>query len=527
MKKSLISILCLSFLCCLFVFAACKNDKNYREGVYEYVSDYKSVACNVMQGENIELHVENGVTVSKDKIAEMYDAFKEIYDKLDKAFGLKTQIKCYVIADEYILGENKAVYQNNVLLCNESVIKGNDCKRALTAAYIRSTELWKQYGAYARVFGYDYDNNVLKQYYSSGNDLELTLFQAYFIDDFSDTGTSDIAIRTACSFGDFLIENYGYEKFISANLTDYRTEYLKYLGVDREFSVDLDLSWLDGAEYSRKFLSYPLVIKTANRTYNLDAFSSARDTASFDTPERVLYHLSVGNAELEKIMNFIKENAPESYEFANKRYEGNLEYYVSDGEIKTCCDVGTGKIYLLDPSEFIHETIHAITLQNNPTVEAWIGEGVAEYLSRYVSKHVSDINNRFYLSFTDKNLTGSIADFAAAVNRLYEEKGGKFDSLSAFDFALIEECIGITTLKDESYKTRINFPYATTPIYKTYACTNKDGNALTYPEAYTLTKYLIDKYGFSSVIKSCINYDIERDFRNNYDILISNFIKSI
>lgn len=55
----------------MFVFAACKDDKNYREGVYEYIPDYKSATCNVMQGENIELHVENGVSVSKDKIAEM------------------------------------------------------------------------------------------------------------------------------------------------------------------------------------------------------------------------------------------------------------------------------------------------------------------------------------------------------------------------------------------------------------------------------------------------------------------------
>lgn len=527
MRKSLISILCLSFLCCLFLFAACKDDRNYREGVYEYVPDYKSVTSNIMQGENIELHVENGISESKDKITEIYGVFDGIYDKLDKAFGLKTQIKCYVIADEYILGESKAVYQNNVLLCNESVIRSNDFKRGVTAAYIRSTELWKQYGAYAHVFGCEYDNNLLKQYYSNGNDLELTLFQAYFIDDFSDTDTSDIAIRTACSLGDFLIENYGYEKFISANLTDYRTEYLKYLGVDRKFSVDFDLSWLDGAEYSQKFLSYPLVIKTANRAYNLDALSSKRETASFDTPERVLYHLSEGEAELEKILIFIKENAAESYEFVSKRYAENIEYYISDSEIKTCCDVGARKIYLLDPSEFIHETIHAITLQNNPTAEAWIGEGVAEYLSRYVSKHVSDINNRFYLSFTDKTLTGSIADFVSEVNSLYEEKGGKFDNLSKFDFALIEECIGITTLKDESFKSRIQFPCATNPIYKTYACLNKDGNALTYPEAYAFTKYLIDKYGFSSVIKSCKNYDLKRDFENDYDGLFNDFKESV
>lgn len=524
MKKNLISILCLSLLSCLLLFASCKENKNFREGVYEYIPDYKSTTCNIMANEKIELHVENDVDESKNEIAEIFDILNGDYDKLDRAFGLKTNIKCYVIADEYILGKNKAAYQNGVLLCNENIIKNGDYKKVFTAAYIRSTEFWKQYGAYAHVFGCEYDNSNLKQYYLIGNDLALTLFQAYFVEEFSDN--IDIAVQTAYSFGEFLINSFGFEKFIYANLTDYRTEYLKYLGINREFNIDLDLSWLGGAEYSEKFMSYPLVIKTPNRTYNLDAFSSIRETANFDTSERVLYHLSEGNAELDKILSFIKENASESYDFVSKRYAEKLEYYISDSEIKTCCDVGARKIYLLDPSEFIHETIHLITLQNNPTSEAWIGEGVAEYLSRYISKHVSDINNRFYLSFTDKTLTGSITDFVSSVNTLYEEKGGKFDSLSEFDFALIEECIGITTLKDESIKSQIKFPYATTPIYKIYACTNKDGNVLTYPEAYAFTKYLIDKCGFSSVIKSCINYDTERDFGENYDTLINDFKES-
>ena len=135
--------------------------------------------------------------------------------------------------------------------------------------------------------------------------------------------------------------------FSSSNLTDYRTEYLSFLGINRKFNIPFDLSWLDEAIYSQKFLSYPLVISTANRIYNLDAFSSKRETASFDTPERVLYHLSAGNAECAKIMNYIKSNAPDSYDFVNQRYSDNLEYFVSDREIKTYCDVNNRKIYLL------------------------------------------------------------------------------------------------------------------------------------------------------------------------------------
>lgn len=525
MRKRLILIICLSLLSCLIVFSACNKDKNYQTKVYEYIPYYKSTTCNILKDKNIELHVENSVSNSKDEISDLINLMQDDYSILTRVFNLDTQIKCYIIADEYILGNDKAVYQNEVLICNESAVKSGGYRKAFAGAYIQSTEYWKQYGAYAHAFNCEYSNEEIKEHYANDKDLELTLFSAYFIDDFNDN--TDNAIKTAYSFSNFVISTYGYKNFINANLTDYRTEYLSFLGINREFNIPFDLSWLDGAIYSQKFLSYPLVISTANRVYNLDAFSSKRETASFDTPERVLYHLSAGNAECSKILNYIKMNATDSYNFVNQRYSDSLEYFISDSEIKTCCDVNNRKIYLHDPSEYVHETIHAVTLKSNPTDEAWIGEGVAEYLSRYVSKRISDINNRFYLSFTDKTLTGGIADFVNTVNTRYQNNGGTFDTLSEFDFALIEKCIGEITLKDSSYKSRITFPYATNAICKIYSCTSKGGNVLTYPEAYAFTYYLIEKYGFNNVLNCCINYNFDGVFGSNYNIVMDEFMKSI
>ena len=525
MRKRLILIICLSLLSCLIVFSACNKGKKYQTKVYEYIPYYKSTTCNILKDKNIELHVENSVSNSKDEISDLINLMQDDYSTLTSVFNLDTQIKCYIIADEYILGNDKAVYQNEVLICNESAVKSGGYRKAFAGAYIQSTEYWKQYGAHAHAFNCEYSNEEIKEHYANDKDLELTLFSAYFIDDFNDN--TDNAIKTAYSFSDFVINTYGYENFINANLTDYRTEYLSFLGINRKFNIPFDLSWLDEAIYSQKFLSYPLVISTANRIYNLDAFSSKRETASFDTPEKVLYHLSAGNAECAKILNYIKSNAPDSYDFVNQRYSDNLEYFVSDSEIKTCCDVNNRKIYLLDPSEYVHETIHAVTLKSNPTDEAWIGEGVAEYLSRYVSKHISDVNNRFYLSFTDKTLTGGIADFVNTVNTRYQNNGGKFDTLSEFDFALLAKCIGETTLKDNSYKSRITFPYATNAICKIYSCTSKGGNVLTYPEAYAFTYYLIEKYGFNNVLNCCINYNFDGVFGSNYNIVMDEFMKSI
>ena len=148
-------------------------------------------------------------------------------------------------------------------------------------------------------------------------------------------------------------------------------------------------------------------------------------------------------------------------------------------------------------------------------------------MSRYVSRHISDINNRFYLSFTDKNLTGNIKEFVDTVNGLYCDRGGKFGDLSEFDFALLAECIGETTLKNNRYKSQIEFPYATASICEFYGCTSKDGNVLTYPEAYAFTKYLIEKYGFDKALKCCINYDPKGVFGADYAALISEYMSII
>lgn len=525
MKKFSVIALCLSCFACLLAFSACDKNKSYRTGVYEYIPDLYDASCNIMTDENIELHVERTASDSKREISDFMKRLKADYSKLENAFGLKTHIKCFVITDERALDGEQAIYNDGAIICNKDSLVNDDYARAFTAAYIRSTEPWKQYAAYAYAYNVGYDNDKLKRYYADGKDTELTLFSAYFIDEFSDT--ADIAIETAYSFGNFVINKYGYDNFIAANLTAYRDEYLKSLGLDRGFGVSFDLKWLDDAKYSRKFSSYPLVIKTANRVYNLDAFSSKRETASFDSPERVLYHLSAGNTECNKILNYIKDNAPDGYDFVSEKYADTIEYYISADEIKTCCDVDGRKIFLCDPSEFVHETVHAITLKHNPTDNAWIGEGIAEYLSRFVSEQISDINNRFYLSFTDKTLTGNIKEFVDTVNGLYCDRGGKFGDLSEFDFALLAECIGETTLKNNRYKSQIEFPYATASICEFYGCTSKDGNVLTYPEAYAFTKYLIEKYGFDKALKCCINYDPKGVFGADYAALINEYMSII
>lgn len=145
-----------------------------------------------------------------------------------------------------------------------------------------------------------------------------------------------------------------------------------------------------------------------------------------------------------------------------------------------------------------------------------MSEGLAEYFSRAVSTKICDINYRFYDSFTSTSLSGNLKKFVDLVNDKYENMGGSFDSIETFNFALMEEAIGLTTILYPQYKSQITFPYATNSIYQAYKCSHTDENKLTYPEAYVFTKYLIDKYGLDKVLQCCSAYDFEKVFGKAY-----------
>ena len=417
------------------------------------------------------------------------------------------------------------------LLCiRDSIITDGSYKLFLTAAYLNTTETWKQYAACQYAFSlWDTEDIDFKDYYAdNANLLSLTLFTAYFNENFSDKKTIDIAKQTSYDFGNFVLTTYGINKFLSADLTQYRQEWLDSIQCSQHFDIPFDLSWLVGAQYSQKFLQYPIVIITSNRTYYLDDFYNARPTASFDTAERVLYHLSQGYSESVKMLEYIHDNAPNNYSSAKKKFQSRMEYYISDRELRTSCDVDKSKIYLLDPSEYVHETTHAITLSENPTDAAWLCEGIAEYFSRNVSAQITDINYRFYESFTLPNLSGSLKEFVDTVNAQYKNMGGNFNSIDTFNFALMEEAIGITTILFPKYKTQITFPYATNSIRQSYFYASyTDENKLTYPEAYAFTKYLIKEYGLDNVLKCCLSYDFEKIFGKSYSDIFTTYCSTI
>ena len=166
---------------------------------------------------------------------------------------------------------------------------------------------------------------------------------------------------------------------------------------------------------------------------------------------------------------------------------------------------------------------------------------VYEYIPHYKSTTCNILKDKNIELHVENSVSNSKDEISDLINLMQDDysiltsvfnldtqiKCYTFDTLSEFDFALLAKCIGETTLKDNSYKSRITFPYATNAICKIYSCTSKGGNVLTYPEAYAFTYYLIEKYGFNNVLKCCIDYNFDGVFGSDYSVIMDEFMQNI
>ena len=531
MKKIITTILSLAFAFCLSAgLVGCK--KEYSENGREYIDGYGNINTVSLKRGDIELYVEDTICESKEETEAIFVQLENDYNTLKSVFDLQTKIKVYVIEDDYVLGDTHGAYIDGKVLCNLDIIYDGTYRTYFTGAYLKTSEPWKYYGASEYVFGEpSNDTETLTSYYLDENNLlTLSLFAAYFNDSFADTETIEIAKTTAKALTKYVIDTHGKQTFMNAGLPDYRQEWLTFIGVDKAFNIPYDISWLDNAVYSQKLLQYPLVIKTENRIYHLDSFSAKRESAAFDTPETVLKHLSVGYSETQGILEYVKSQTynGEAYQFMQNKFDKTIEYYISDREVGTEANVNESKVYLLDPSEYVHETIHILTLQENIRAGAYLAEGVAEYFSREICNEPSDIDYRMYLSFTEETVSGTLGEFVEEVKSQYNSIGGVFTSFEEFEFHLLEKAIAYITLNKPTYKNEIRFPYATTSIENMRSpAMVYEGNHLTYPEAYLFTSYLIEQYGIEKVLNCCIDYNFNGVFGVDHFDAFEQFYQTI
>lgn len=516
--------------------ASCSSNSHiFSKTEYEH-TDYGILTTYTVKRGSIELHIEEKLYSSQEQAEFMLDQIEKDYQTLEDIFHLKTKITVYVIADAYILGKEHGVYINDRVYCNAGIIVSGEYRQFLTAAYIDVTDPWKEYGAYRYAFHKSVEEDELLSYYGDENNLlNLTLFAAYFKSEFAEAQTIDIAQRTAASLSRFIIEKYGLNSFKKAELTEYRQEWLDSKGIKQNFAVPFELSWLDGAVYSSS-VSYPLIIETKNRLYNLDSVSSVRESASMDTAERVLYQLSEGYSGILSVLEHVKLYAPKMYKKVSARFNEKITYNISEDVDATGADPTKNKVDLYNPGEYVHETAHMISLPKSFGGIGWLAEGLAVYFDNEVSEKIGDMNDRYYESFMGESLKKLYPDFSAFTEELlenYTSRGGSMASVKDMDFALLERSIAHLTLTKPEWKGKIrkDVPILAMSVSEKSAwySSSMEGNDLTYFESYLFVKYLMGRFGLDDVLSLSFadNYNFEKAFGSAYSTIFTEFLSEV
>ncbi len=501
------------------LFSACRQQEKEIDAPYMGTLSVVEEA-----GEHVTLYVEKTVYQSKEAKGWLERA-ESAYTKFYSAFGIDRCAELRVIEDEYALGEDGVALCDGFAYCNPSAFETGEYLFAFAGEYLQRSESWKRIAAVDYVYS---ERDGLGDTFTEG--LGLTLFEGYFNDAFADEETQVLAANTAKRFGRYVIEEYGIEAFLDCGVEEYRNEWLISLGKEGRYQLPFDLSWLDGARYSERFLQFPLTIECKNQTYCLDAITSSRSSSAFDTPELVLTHLSNGIKGMEEIVEHVRAQAEGANTRLSLRYGESIAYEISDRRA-TGADVEKGVVYLADPSEFVHETVHMLTLDAYPRDGLWLAEGVAEYYSRDVSGVRSDIEYRMYDSFTEWSETQtSLGRFVESVKAEFSLRGGNFATFGAFDFSLLEECIARVTF--ESSEKVEGFAFATSPVsaFHNSPPSSYEGNGLTYPQAYLFTKYLIEQEGEVRVLNALPQggtFDFTSSFGRSYAEYFAEFLSTL
>ena len=201
----------------------------------------------------------------------------------------------------------------------------------------------------------------------------LSLFAAYFIDDFTNRETVEMAECTAGEFVGYLLENGGLDRVIASPFSESdRNEWLRTIDVAAEYRNLYGTEFLEDAIYRENY-RYPLIMRHGVHQYN---FLPLR---SFATPVEVWKALSQYAEGMQTLWDHLAEYAPSACE--RIRTQWALPMTTSFTAVGESQEKHGGIVTVARPMDWLHETIHFLLEREMGKDPAWTQEGMTTYLS--------------------------------------------------------------------------------------------------------------------------------------------------
>ena len=349
----------------------------------------------------------------------------------------------------------------------------------------------------------------------SRNDFDiLSLFPAYFDENYTDAETRLCACSIATSLTDYIIETYGESEFYQEDGRKYINEWLDYIG----YSITYSDPFLFLQDYSYSCDNYYSIIIETDQSETIfcqpldEYIQTAFDLRSF------LHDIREGKSE---ILEHLKSDSEVLYEMLiERRSQGIKVYFDGNNGSYTRRNV----IHLGYPYAYFY-CLLSVWLQNDITNNRWAIEGLCMYLPYKYFRPLNEIHRyqtvlKQTQEIIEKHSREEMMD--GSFDAFYVD--ACLDYLSKYDYS--NEKDGFDILLFQNSMAAVQFAYmeagmsnipVVLPIYQQYNLKQtSNGNELTAEQACSLVNYMISHYGWDSFY----NYVFDnRSFKATYGML--------
>jgi len=379
---------------------------------------------------------------------------------------------------------------------------------------------WLQEAIILSAAGVEPDIDMLVDFYESADDFSmLRLFPTRFCKTLCSTEELMISTHTALSLANFILQKESKEALFEYITDQTRTDWLNYIGVQREYSDPYD-GFLDA--FTIKGLN-PMIAEAHNATFNFRTYSVPHSPPlGFDTASRMETFLYREMHGIEYISEWLNANAGEKLSFVKTP---DMVTYQNGEHIRHGAAYPKSQlIHLANTIGHLHEYIHIILY----TPYGWLNEGLAVYLSEIVyPSHYRRILFEEYglrVFLSDE----SIRKYESLIRDTYYMYTGNELSYPPDMRALIDTFSLILLFDDDDW-LREYFIFR--PIYildRLNLNGNNIGNEMSRYEAASFVAYLTDVYSFEKLLQLAEPWAVfESVFGKNYEELRSDWIKSL
>ena len=475
-------------------------DGNHSRGS-EYLAAFKTKTATL---DGINIHFASNVfdEMESPSIAEtIYEFYYSIY-----SLGVETidEIDLYLVSATTTGGP---VQLANKLYLTTDYIESGEYKAYLISV-IYGLNSWWQCKALAELVSVPEEDVTiaadLDDYLEKFEDSYiLSLHPCYFVHDFADDDTCNIANRAATALARFIIDEYGVDTFIhDGNNIAYRRAWLKSMG------ISADTAWLDtdGAKRmdTMRFSvtdDVPMVLSDEDFRLNINS------TDWINTSDEVYFFLLEFCDGVEKLYRRFEEEAPRFYtNLKDDTDVTTVHFRNSNNPTTSVASMLKAEAIATDDADVFHEIVHTFMPRASGEEASWLCEGLvtyltAPYVSYYMDSVVVDSITQDWEGDTQEDIF-----FRSEIVKYYELLNNCKISDILYEKQPIYKVYEASAYAAFANPKIKSTPAATEPIRSSYGLKGTyPGNELSYCQSMIFVDYLVEKYGLDTLIEAEMN----------------------